>query len=65
MAHCKEFKLEYERAATNYSQVISNMLEYPRMMSLDMGDLYFKLGRCYYEIRMWNKGVAAYTTALN
>ena len=35
------------------------------MLSIDMGDVYFKLGRCYYETRMWNKGIAAYTTALN
>ena len=35
MAHCKQFKLEYERAATNYSQVVTNLKEYPRMLSVD------------------------------
>lgn len=55
--------MEYERAATNYCQAIANLKEYPRMM-MDIGEIYGKLGRCYYEIRMWNKGVEAYTEAL-
>lgn len=63
MAHCKEAKMEYERAATNYSQAIANLQEHPRMM-MDLGEIYGKLGRCYYEIRMWNKGIEAYTQAL-
>ena len=65
MAHCKEAKLEFERAATNYTQVINNVEAHSRMLSIDMGDVYFKLGRCYFEIRMWNKGIAAYSNALN
>jgi hypothetical protein len=48
MAHCKEAKLEYERAATNYNQVIKNVESHPRMMSIDIGEVYFKLGRCYF-----------------
>lgn len=65
MAHCKESKLEYERAATNYSQVIEQLKECPRMMVTDLGVIFSKLGRCYYETRMWNKAVSAFTEALN
>lgn len=32
---------------------------------IDLGSIYNKLGKCYYEIRLWNKGVAAFTEALN
>ena len=65
MAHCKESKLEYERAATNYSQVIEQLKEYPRIMVVDLGLIYSKLGRCFYESGMWNKAIGSYTLALN
>ena len=34
MAHCKQMKLEYERAAANYAQAIKNLKENPRMMPI-------------------------------
>ena len=65
MAHCKESKREYERAATNYSQVIEQLKEFPHMIVTDQGAIFNKLGRCFYESRMWNKAISAYSEALN
>ena len=48
MAHCKQMKLEFERAAANYAQVIRNFKENPRMMPIELGDIYNRLGLCYY-----------------
>jgi len=54
-------KLEFERAAANYSQVIANLKENPRIMPVELGDIYNRLGLCYFEIRMWNKGITAFS----
>jgi len=48
MAYCKQMKLEFERAAANYAQFIKNFKENPRMMPIELGDIYNRLGLCYY-----------------
>lgn len=48
MAHCKEGKLEFERAATNYNQVIETLKAYPTIIMVELGDIYNHLGLCFF-----------------
>jgi hypothetical protein len=50
MAYCKEQKLEYERAATNYNQIVLTLEKHPKIMTIELGDIYHRLGICYYHI---------------
>ena len=65
MAFCKEYKKEYERASILYSQVIELAEVSPNLLSLDIADIYHRLGLCYMEIRVWNEGIIAFVKALN
>lgn len=61
MGYCKERKLEYERAATNYAQVVGSLTINPSMLAVEMADIHCRLGRCYFEIGEWNKAITAYS----
>lgn len=37
----------------------------PSLLSLDLADIYHRLGICYSEIRSWNDGILAFIGALN
>ena len=66
MGHCKESKMEYERAANNYTTVATALENNPHLMpAADLGEVYAHLGSCYFEMRQWNRGIAALTKALN
>lgn len=65
MGYCKENKLEFERAATNYAQVIASITKNPLMVTVELADILCRLGRCYFEIGEWNKAIAAYSCSLN
>ncbi len=39
--------------------------ESPNLLSLDIADIYHRLGICYSEIRAWNDGILAFMKALN
>jgi hypothetical protein len=40
--------MEFERAATNYSQVIASIDQNPLMLALEIADINCRLGRCYF-----------------
>lgn len=47
MAHCKENKKEFERAAINYNSVIILAKENPKSLTIEPADVYQRLGVCY------------------
>jgi len=51
MAHCKEKKREFERAAVNYNSVINLAKLNPKSLTIDPAEIYHRLGVCYSEIR--------------
>ena len=65
MAHCKENKKEFERAAINYNNVIDLAKENPKSLTIEPAEVYHRLGVCYGEIGWWNKGIVAFAEALN
>ncbi len=64
MAHCKENRKEYERASILYQQVLDMAEAKPKLMLVDAGDIYHRLGICYTEIRRWNDGIQCFAKGL-
>lgn len=60
MAHCKENKREFERAAINYNNVIELAKENPKSLTIEPAEVYHRLAVCYSEIGWWNKGILAF-----
>lgn len=50
MAHCKEQKLEYERAASYYKQITEMLEVHPMELLVSLADAYHSLALCYYKI---------------
>ena len=61
MAHCKESKKEFERAAINYNSVIEMAKDNPKSLTIEPAEVYHRLGVCYSEIGQYNKGILAFT----